>query len=232
MSATTPTNTVLFPLVNLTLLGTDDSYASGTLAANVIIGNDGNNLIDGYGGGDTLQGGLGNDTYVVFRRPTTIIEAAGGGIDTINANFNYTLADNFENLSLVGSATVGTGNALDNVITSVVDTVSTLYGLDGNDTLNGWEGADIVDGGTGADTMSGGAGDDTFMVDNAGDVATEDGGRGTDLVISSVSFLLGANIENLTLTGLATVGTGKRPRQPYPRRCPRQQARRQGGRRP
>ena len=50
---------------------------------------------------------------------------------------------------------------------------------------------------------------DTYLVDNAGDVVTENASEGTDLVQSSVSFTLGANVDNLTLTGSANInGTG------------------------
>ena len=56
--------------------------------------------------------------------------------------------------------------------------------------------------------MIGGAGNDTYIVDNAGDVVTEAADNGTDTVQSSVSFNLGANVENLTLTGNANVNGG------------------------
>src|SRR6185503_16672355 len=75
----------------------------------------------------------------------------------------------------------------------------------GTDTLVGRGGNDILNGGAGADTMQGGAGNDTYLVDNVGDVVTEALNEGTDLVQSSVSFTLGANVENLTLTGTANL---------------------------
>ncbi len=84
-----------------------------------------------------------------------------------------------------------------------------LNGLGGNDALDGGAGNDILDGGTGADAMAGGAGDDTYIVDDAADAITESAGEGTDTVISNLSYSLGANLENLTLTGTANLaGTG------------------------
>lgn len=57
--------------------------------------------------------------------------------------------------------------------------------------------------------MTGGLGDDIFVVDITGDVAIENTNEGTDLVQSSVTFTLGNNIENLTLTGSSALnGTG------------------------
>ena len=57
--------------------------------------------------------------------------------------------------------------------------------------------------------MAGGAGNDTYIVDNTGDVVTEAANAGTDLVYSSVTYTLTANVENLTLTGSSNInGTG------------------------
>nr|WP_053329559.1 calcium-binding protein [Xanthomonas cassavae] len=57
--------------------------------------------------------------------------------------------------------------------------------------------------------MTGLAGDDTYMVDNTGDRAVEATNAGTDTVMSSVTFTLGANVENLVLTGTGAInGTG------------------------
>ena len=48
-----------------------------------------------------------------------------------------------------------------------------------------------------------------FMVDNIADATTESLNEGSDTVQSSVTWMLGNNIENLTLTGTTAInGTG------------------------
>ena len=186
---------------NDTLTGTagNDSFY-GLSGNDTIYGLGGNDLLDGGAGNDTMVGGAGNDTYVVDSTGDVVTELASEGTDTVLSSITYTLGANVENLTLTGTAAInGTGNTLDNII----------IGNSGNNTLTGLAGNDTLDGGAGNDTMVGGAGNDTYVVDSTGDIVTESASAGTDTVLSSITYTLGANVENLTLTGTANInGTG------------------------
>lgn len=73
----------------------------------------------------------------------------------------------------------------------------------------GRAGRRLAVGGRGRDTLNGGAGNDTYVAE-AQDAILEAAGGGRDTVSSlSVSYVLGANLENLVLTGAAARdGTG------------------------
>jgi Ca2+-binding RTX toxin-like protein len=151
---------------------------TGNSADNVVTGSDFADTLDGGGGADTLAGGAGDDTYT-FNGLETLVEAANGGTDSVISSVDVVLGDNIENITLVGTATAATGNALANVLT-------------GNSLAN---------------VLTGGAGNDTYIVIDL-DQLVEAAGGGTDLVRSSVSFTLAANFENLVLTGAALTGKG------------------------
>lgn len=185
--------------------GNDTLYGEGD--NDNLTGGDGNDRLVGGSGADDMDGGFGNDVYVVDNAADVAAEVAGG-VDRVESSVTHSLSGNMENLTLTGTGAVnGTGNFRDNVIIGNVAN-NTLTGGSGADNLTGGDGNDRLDGGTGADTMAGGAGSDVYVVDNAGDVVNEAGG-GVDRVESSVSFVLGANLENLTLTGAGAInGTG------------------------
>jgi Ca2+-binding RTX toxin-like protein len=160
----------------------------GLAGADSLAGSAGDDVLDGGSGVDVLIGGAGHDSYVVDETADIVVEAIGEGTDTVNAGVTYVLSNNVENLILTGSGHLaGYGNA-------------------SNNTLTGNEGNNLLDGGPGADTMIGGAGDDSFVVDNSGDVVSEAAGAGTDTVHTALAYVLGTEVENLMLTGSASVG--------------------------
>ena len=169
---------------NDTLTGNaQDSTLEGGEGNDTINGGSGNEWLDGGVGADQMSGGAGNDFYIRDNAGDEIIEDPGPGTDLVQVSVTTTLTDNVENLRLVGTLPInGIGNAL-------------------NNRIEGSSGDNTLDGGTGADTLIGGAGNDTYIVDNLSDSVAEFLGNGTDLVQASVSFTLGDDLENLTLTG-------------------------------
>ena len=188
---------------NDTLVGNGaDNVLNGGEGADYLLGLNGDDvLIGGSGSANTLQGGGGNDRYVVSANDT-IIEAAGEGIDTVETTMaRQRLTANVENLTFVGTgAFTGIGNAGDNTIIGG-EGRDTLIGLGGNDTLVGGSGA--------ANELYGGVGDDVYVV-SASDTIVEQAGEGLDAVLTTLNtFTLAANVENLDFTGEGDfTGTG------------------------
>ena len=183
---------------NATLTNSVSFNLVGNTLSNTLVGNAANNLLDGGAGADVMNGGAGNDTYVVDDIGDQIIDSAG--IDTVLASISYTLGNDLENLSLLGSEALnGTGNGLANVIT-------------GND------GSNVLDGGGGVDTLRGGKGDDTYIVDLTSRNTLEDSVlenlhegndtiqlRGGNAALATVTAIaLANNVENLDASATGT----------------------------
>lgn len=108
-------------------------------------------LTDLDAGVSSLAAGAGNDTYIVSKSGTVVVETGTGGHDRVVSNIDgYTLPANVENL-ILGTALTGSGNELANQIRGNSGN-NTLFGGAGNDWITGLEGSDKIDGGSGLDT--------------------------------------------------------------------------------
>jgi microcystin-dependent protein len=181
----------------LQLTGSANINATGLDGkADTLIGNSGDNILDGRGGADTMRGGLGNDTYFVGSTGDIVDEVTGGGgaIDIINASVSYTITNGVERLQLTGTANI---NA-----TGLDAQADTLIGNSGNNIIDGKGGGDLLRGGLGNDTLTGGTGNDLFRFDTALNAATN---MDTITDFNVVNDTI--QLENAIFTLLATTGT-------------------------
>ncbi|WP_156379878.1 MULTISPECIES: calcium-binding protein [unclassified Rhizobium] len=128
---------------------------TGTMKGDVLLGG-GNDYFDGRGGTvlGKVAGGAGHDTYVIDNARTSLVEAKNAGNDLVISSVSYTLADNFEYLTLSGTAASNaTGNGLANQI----------HGNSASNRIDGKAGNDMIWGHGGADILTGGAGADQFV---------------------------------------------------------------------
>ena len=216
--------------------GNGNDTMRGGAGADTLSGDAGDDWIDGGAGIDSMSGGAGNDQFQVDSSNDSVSEGAGGGNDTVSSTASYTLGVNLEDLVLLGTAVVGSGNGSANRITGNAvgndlqafagnDTVlgqdgaDTLRGDSGNDSLNGGtgndsirgdDGDDTIVGDAGADTMAGGNNDDAYLVADAGDKVLElaFGGSNDRVTTGLATYILPEEVEGLTLTGTALGGTG------------------------
>jgi len=179
-----------------------------------LFGEDGDDRIS-IGYGDDADGGTGTNTLALSLLGATsgvtldLANLTNGGTQVIGGG----TIRHFQSIAVVWGSNFG-----DTLTLASQSAAYTVYGMGGDDTItgtssadriDGGDGADYLNGGAGADTMTGGTGNDTYVVDDANDVVNEDGGGGVDTVLSAITYTLGSQIENLTLTGSANIhGTG------------------------
>ncbi|QOZ26713.1 calcium-binding protein [Bradyrhizobium sp. CCBAU 51753] len=182
--------------------GGNNTLNGGGDADSLIGGGGDDTLIGGAGAANTMQGGTGNDRYVVQAAGDSVKELANEGTDLVEtALATYTLPSNVENLTHTGSANfTGAGNELNNVI----------IGGAGNDYLIGGAGDDTLIDGSGLNTLQGGQGNDIYAVQSNADTVFEFANEGVDEVQTFLaSYTLPADVVKLTFIGSAShVGVG------------------------
>ncbi|WP_284734826.1 M10 family metallopeptidase, partial [Sphingosinicella terrae] len=174
------------------LLHDNISIAYGTIIENAI-GGGGNDTIIGNSVANHLVGGAGDD-LLAGDGGSDLLEG-GDGVDTVS----YAASDSSVNLDLGRSDGQTGGHAEGDVLTGIENVTGSRF----DDILAGSSSANVIDGGGGADVMRGSAGDDTYVVDDVGDDVTEMSAEGTDTVMSSVTYTLPEDVENLVLLGAA-----------------------------
>ncbi|WP_342240933.1 beta strand repeat-containing protein [Inquilinus sp. OTU3971] len=176
-----------------------------------LIGDGGNNVIDGLGGGDDLQGGGGDDLIRGW--------AAGNQLDGGAGNDTATYYNRGANGVVVDLA-AGTALGVVNDILVSIENVTgsgqgndTLSGDAGANTLAGWGGNDLLRGRAGADRLDGGVGADTASYDEGAvgvaiDLAagTASGGNAQGDILVSIENIDGSQ-GNDSLTGNAGANT-------------------------
>ncbi|NWK78472.1 calcium-binding protein [Aquitalea sp. LB_tupeE] len=173
---------------------TDDDVMYGGAGNDLMLGGLGNDQLWGGTGNDELQGDEGDDWLYGEAGDDRLF--GGAGDDVIYGGDG----DDFIVGGMADNETPLPAGARDN---------NFLYGGAGNDTIIGGIGNDYIDGGAGADRMEGGKGNDTYIVNSVNDVVLEQRDEGYDTVISSVNYILNANIEELRLLeGYTINGTG------------------------
>ncbi|ULA65541.1 MAG: hypothetical protein LZF86_220002 [Nitrospira sp.] len=143
----------------------------GTVYRDTLIGEGGDDFLDGNENADRMAGGAGDDRYQVDHVDDTVEELDREGTDTVHSLIDYTLPDHVENLLLHTTAQSttdpvrGEGNASANLLLG--NFVSNLLiGGAGADTL--WGGYSIGNEyGLGDDDLNGGAGNDTYVIEGS-----------------------------------------------------------------
>ncbi|MEB3265765.1 MAG: choice-of-anchor L domain-containing protein [Cyanobacteriota bacterium] len=208
---------------NLLLGNAVNDQLRGQDGNDTLIGYSGDDLLVGGDGLDWMVGGEGSDLYLIEQARhhggAEVIDLGSSGIDELRIADTGTdtvtvfAGDIGLERVVIGTGTaaaaIRTGTGSINVIASAAPNGLVILGNAGPNRLVGSAFDDLLDGGRDGDDLVGGLGDDIYVIDDNRDTVTELANQGRDLVRSTISFTLGATLEDLELVGDAAInGTG------------------------
>lgn len=135
--------------------GNDTLINSGHIRSNIQTGSGNDRFIDK--GGDvsgSINGGAGDDLYVIRSAGHDLRESVGAGLDTVKSSVSWTLDQQFEVGRLTGKKNI-------DLTSDFGDTF--LYGNVGKNKIMGGSGNDTIDGQRGDDVLTGRSGADIFV---------------------------------------------------------------------
>jgi Ca2+-binding RTX toxin-like protein len=224
-STLVPVGQLVAPSGLVTVAGANGNLLLDSTVNDVVNGGSGDDTIIGYGSGESLNagaggaliyggganekvtGGSGVDTLVADGSSDTLV--AGTGTESLVVNSSTTKVS----VGAVGNDTVYTAYGMrvpDNVtMMSAIGTRGGEYDAnDLNDLIIGNGGSDVFFYGAGVDTFIGGSFGNEFWINNTADVVECGQTINTDTIISTVSYTLPANVDDLLLWTGGLVGTG------------------------
>lgn len=203
-------------VLNLTtVLGNNgNNIINGSTLDEIILGANGSDTIFANAGTNALYGGLEAD--VLFSGSGSDLLDGGEGVDT--ADYSMSTAGVIVDIRDSGTNLTGGGYATGDILVDIEnitgsdfdDTIfgdnnaNILRGGRGNDTLNGVDGDDILYGGSGDDNLGGGRGDDLFYGGAGAD--SHDGGSGGEVDGDTVDY--SASSEAITVNLVSSQGFG------------------------
>jgi Ca2+-binding RTX toxin-like protein len=180
----------------------------GSSKADFLTGDAGNNVIEGSGGADKINGGDGIDFASYYNATLGVtVDLANLGAQVSAGDASGDILANIENLLGSEYADTLSGNAKANQLVGWLGD-DILFGAAGNDLLQGGDGNDVLRGGAGADTLDGDDGIDTASYVGSTAGVTVDLTKDVQVSFGDASGDMLFGIENLIGSGFNDKLTG------------------------